>query len=368
MVAILSDQRDVIFEAVRAMYTAVARKADTTFHFPHGRAACELVGYPMDLVDTLPESAVESFAGVGYVFAANVIEPGEVVLDVGSGSGTDLLIARRLVGPAGTVIGLDLTDAMLEKLEHVVSAAAVSNVRLLNGNAEDIPLPDGSVDVVTSNGVLNLVPDKRQAIGEIHRVLRPGGRVQIADIALGRPLGAECRADPQLWAECVVGALLEDEYLELFRTAGFEHFTVLGHLDYFAASPSPATRNIASSFGARSLVLRAGTASAVLLRDPLPWPRAAQSGIAVAPTRERGEAGLPRADATLDAHGQTCGSLEPLLKTRMGQLEAGQVIEVACDDPASRFGIPSWSRLTGHPLLAVIETDETHTRFYLKKT
>jgi SAM-dependent methyltransferase len=274
MVATLSDQREVILDAVRAMYTAVALHPDGAFHFPLGRAACELAGYPLELLEALPPAAVESFAGVGYPFAANVIEPGDTVLDIGAGSGTDLLLAHRLTGRAGSVIGLDLTSAMLAKLERTAAAAGATNVRLLKGNAEEIPLPDASVDVVTSNGVLNLVPDKARAVAEIRRVLRPGGRVQIADIALGRPVGAQCRANPQLWAECVVGATLEDEYVELFRAAGLEQTTVLGHLDYFAASPSPETRKVAASFGARSLVLRAAKAPAPMLRPPQPWPAA----------------------------------------------------------------------------------------------
>lgn len=272
MVAIQSDQKDIILDAVRTMYTAVAREPEAAFHFPVGRAACALVGYPVEILDALPASAVESFAGVGYPFAANVIDPGDTVLDVGSGSGTDLLIAQRLVGPTGRVIGLDLTAAMLQKLERIVKTAGAANVRLLEGNAEEIRLPDASVDVVTSNGVLNLVPDKARAIAEIHRVLRPGGRVQIADIALARPAGEQCRANPELWAECVVGATPEEEYVELFRTAGFEQIAVLGRLDYFAASPSGETRSVAASFGARSLVLRATRAAAPSLRAAQPWP------------------------------------------------------------------------------------------------
>lgn len=273
MVAILSEQRDLIFDAVRAMYTAVARQPAAGFHFPVGRGACEMVGYPAVQLDPLPAEAIESFAGVGYPFAANVIVEGDTVLDIGSGSGTDLLIAHRVVGPDGAVIGLDLTDAMLEKLERITSAAgSPANLRLLKGNAERIPLPDASVDVVTSNGVLNLVPDKQRAVAEIHRVLRPGGRVQIADVALGRPLTDECRSNPQLWAECVVGATLQDEYVRLFHDAGFEATVVLGEFDYFAGSSSAETRNIAASFNACSIVLRAAKPPVPELRPPLPWP------------------------------------------------------------------------------------------------
>jgi ubiquinone/menaquinone biosynthesis C-methylase UbiE len=130
-------------------------------------------GYPAEDLELLPPSAVESFAGVGYPFAARVIRHGDVVLDIGSGSGTDTLIAARLVGPAGRVIGLDMSEAMLEKLRGNIALAGVANVEVIAGNAESIPLPDASVDVVTTNGVINLVPDKSRAIREIARVARP---------------------------------------------------------------------------------------------------------------------------------------------------------------------------------------------------
>src|SRR5215813_7337414 len=160
MVAILSNQRSAILDAVRRMYTEVAIECNREFHFPTGRKACEFVGYPAMQLDTLPTTAVESFAGVGYPFAANVIRPGDEVLDIGSGSGTDALIATRLVGPSGRVIGLDLTEAMRDKLRTNAGVAKAANLEILAGNAESIPMPDVSVDVVTTNDVINLVPDK----------------------------------------------------------------------------------------------------------------------------------------------------------------------------------------------------------------
>lgn len=199
MVAIISNQREVIFDAVRRMYTDVATDPAREFHFPTGRTACEFVGYPAHLLNVIPPSAVESFAGVGYPFAADVMQPGDVVLDIGSGSGTDALIAANLVGPGGRVIGLDMTEAMREKLQANVGLAGVANVEILAGNAEAIPLPDRSVDVVTSNGVLNLVPDKRQAFAEVFRVLRPGGRFLYGDISVGAELSESARRDIDLW-------------------------------------------------------------------------------------------------------------------------------------------------------------------------
>jgi arsenite methyltransferase len=257
MVAILSNQRDVILDAVRAMYTAVADTPEREFHFPTGRSACEFVGYPADQLDALPAAAVESFAGVGYPFAAGVIGAGDIVLDVGSGSGTDVLIASRLVGPRGHVYALDMTEAMRSKLRSILDDENVTNVEVLDGNAEQVPLPDTSVTAVTSNGVLNLVPDKSKAVAEIFRVLRPGGRVQIADILLATLPSAACRSHPELWAECIVGATTESDFLDRFHAEGFTDVELLSHLDYFAGSSSAETRKVAASFGARTLVMRA---------------------------------------------------------------------------------------------------------------
>lgn len=257
MVVITSDQRDVIFDAVASMYTAVATNPGQGFHFPTGRPATEYVGYPTDLLDRLPASAVESFAGVGFPFAADVIRPGDVVVDIGSGSGTDLLLAALLTGPGGQAIGIDMTQAMRNKAISNARLAGADHVQVLEGNAEELPLRSASVDVVTSNGVINLVPDKRAAIAEMYRVLKPGGRVQLADIVVDDLPSEACRAKPQLWAECIVGATTQSDYLALFTSAGFVDVEHLGDLDYFAASSSASTRATAGGFGAHSMVMRA---------------------------------------------------------------------------------------------------------------
>jgi len=257
MVAVLSNQREVILGAVQAMYTAVASRPTAEFHFPVGRPACEFVGYPESHLNALPDPVLESFAGVGYPFQAQVIASGQVVLDIGSGSGTDVFIASRLVGPTGRVIGLDLTQAMREKLVANAERLGAANVTVLEGNAEEIPLPDASVHVVTTNGVINLVPDKDRAFREIARVLRPGGRLQLADIVLDQEPSATCRANPELWAECVVGAVTRDAYLGALARAGLSEVTVLGVIDYFQASPSETTRKVAASLGAKAMVLTA---------------------------------------------------------------------------------------------------------------
>jgi arsenite methyltransferase len=266
MVAILGFNRDQILGAVRQMYSEVAVSPSTPFHFPVGRSACL--------------GALESWAGV--------VEPGDRVLDVGAGSGTDTLIAARLVGSQGKVWALDMTPAMIAKLRSNVDLAGVANVEVIEGNAESIPLPDASVDVVTSNGVLNLVPDKVKAVAEIFRILRPGGRVQIADIVLSWPVGEERRSDAKLWAECVVGATVDEDYLDLFRSAGFEGVTVLRRFDYFAGSASADTRRIAAALGGRAaeITMQKPTARrsvlaahAQRLRPAVLARRAAQHGI-----------------------------------------------------------------------------------------
>jgi arsenite methyltransferase len=361
-----SAKRELIFDAVRVMYTDIARDPGRGYHVPVGQAACALVGYPGEQLGRLPASAVESFAGVGYPFAANVIRAGDTVLDIGSGSGTDVLLAAMAVGPSGRVIGLDLTRAMLAKLEATVAAAGVSNVQVLEGNAEHLPLPDASVDVVTSNGVLNLVPDKRAAFAEIGRVLRPGGRLQIADVALGRSLSGDCLGNPKLWAECIVGATTEDDYLAFVGAAGLECVVTLGHLDYFSASTSAETRSIARSFNAGSIVVRAVKPPVSPMPPPSAWPPMAR---ATAQPEESHAATtpVPAADAVVDGYGQLCGTLEPAMKSAMRTLSSGQVLEVRVDDPTARLGVPAWTRLAGHALLATVDDDGGRSRFYLRK-
>jgi len=259
VVAVYSDKKEFIFKAVVDMYSDVATHPGKTFHFPTGRLACLFVGYPGEQLDLLPATAPESFAGVGYPFAAGVIREGDRILDIGSGSGTDTLIASALTGPRGTVYGLDMTRAMLDKLRRSIAVMGATNVEPIEGNAEGIPLPDASVDVITSNGVLNLVPDKPRAFAEIIRVLKPSGRLQIADIALATPISDRARANPKLWAECVVGAVVEDDYVAQLRAAGLS-VEVIGRLDYFAGSVNPDTRRVAHGLGAHTIVLRGAKA------------------------------------------------------------------------------------------------------------
>jgi arsenite methyltransferase len=249
--------RERIFNAVQDMYTEVAYLPTKTFHFPTGRWACEYVGYPGDELDAIPQSAVESFAGVGYPFKAGIIRSGYRVLDIGSGSGTDILLASSKVGSTGEVYGLDMTDSMIEKARENIARSHSTNVHVFKGNAERLPWADASFDVVTSNGVLNLVPDKEAAFGEIFRVLHNGGYIQISDIVLNQDISGKSRMNPQLWAECIVGAVPEDRYIDLIRSAGFHDVHVIDRKDYFDRSPSESTKKTAKQYGAISITITA---------------------------------------------------------------------------------------------------------------
>jgi SAM-dependent methyltransferase len=189
----------VLREQVREKYRAVAVDPDATYHFHTGRRLAERLGYDATIVDTLPDRAVESFAGVGNPFSLRTIQPGERVVDVGSGAGFDSFVAAHHVGPDGAVVGVDMTAEMLEKSAATADHLALRHVEFRYGLAEDLPLEDGWADVVISNGVINLCADKRAVFDEIHRVLRPGGMLQFADIANGRTVPTEAMRDIDLW-------------------------------------------------------------------------------------------------------------------------------------------------------------------------
>ncbi len=246
----------VVKVAVKKLYTEVAEKPRGVFHFPVGREGTKVAGYLAKELDKIPAAAVESFAGVGYPHKTNSIREGDAVLDVGSGSGTDILVAALRTGPRGRVTGLDITDAMIKKARANVEKSGFKNIKVTNGEATLIPLDDGSVDVVTSNGVLNLVPDKERAFAEIFRVLRPGGRLQLADIVTRENVQAACGIVPQLWADCIGGASVEKDYLDMIRKAGFRDVNVVDRIDYFARSPQT-TRRLTKTFGAESVVISA---------------------------------------------------------------------------------------------------------------
>jgi len=184
---------------VQAKYRGVALVPGGAHHFHTGRPLAARLGYDTTAVDALPDRAVESFAGVGNPFQLRSLQPGERVVDVGSGAGFDSLVAAGQVGPEGHVIGIDMTAEMLEKSRETARQLEVDHVEFREGLAEKLPVEDGWADVVISNGVINLCADKQQVFREIGRVLRPGGWLQFADIANGRPVPPEALRDIDLW-------------------------------------------------------------------------------------------------------------------------------------------------------------------------
>jgi SAM-dependent methyltransferase len=190
---------DALREEVRDKYREVAVAPNATYHFHTGRAAAARCGYDAAIVDALPDRAVESFAGVANPFALRTLEPGEHVVDAGSGAGFDSFVAAHQVGPGGQVVGVDMTSEMLRKSRDTAEALGCRQVEFREGFLEAVPVDDGWADVVISNGVINLCPDKRAVFDEIRRVLRPGGHLQFADIANGRPVPPEALRDIDLW-------------------------------------------------------------------------------------------------------------------------------------------------------------------------
>jgi SAM-dependent methyltransferase len=183
---------------IRKTYASVSAEPGTDFVFPTGRAWAEDLGYPGELA-RVPESAVESFAGVANPFSLGRLLPGERVLDLGSGAGTDSLVAAQMVGDRGRVTGIDMTPEMVAKARSAAAELRAGNVEFLEGEAETLPFGDGTFDVVISNGVVDLIPDKDAVFSELHRVLAPGGRLQIADVTIQNPVSAEGRRNIDLW-------------------------------------------------------------------------------------------------------------------------------------------------------------------------
>jgi SAM-dependent methyltransferase len=186
-------------EQVREKYREVAVEPYATYHFHTGRPLAARLGYDAAVVDALPDRAVESFAGVGNPFSLRRVRVGDHVVDIGSGAGFDSFVAADQTGPTGHVVGIDMTPEMLKKSRDTAAALGFDHVEFREGLAEALPVDDGWADVVISNGVINLCADKRAVFEEIHRVLRPGGHLQFADIANGRPVPPEALRDIDLW-------------------------------------------------------------------------------------------------------------------------------------------------------------------------
>jgi arsenite methyltransferase len=205
---------------VKDMYRLVAQEPQGNFHFELGRGLALRLGYDTTQLAAVPSQAVDSFAGVGYFFDLADLRPGERVVDLGSGSGMDAFYAAGLVGTTGQVTGIDFTAEQLAKAQRLADETGNTQVEFREGRIEQLPFPDGATDCVISNGVINLCPDKPAVFAEAARVLRPGGRLAMADIVTDEPLTEAIVCNVDLWASCIGGAPQEESYLAEIERAG----------------------------------------------------------------------------------------------------------------------------------------------------
>jgi arsenite methyltransferase len=240
---------------IREMYREVAEQPDGEFHFELGRPVAERLGYPADWLDAVPPEALASFAGVGHMLDLARIEPGEKILDLGSGSGTDAFIAAHLTGPAGRVMGVDMTDAQLAKARRLRDEHHVSQLVFVKGLIEKPPAEPEVMDVVISNGVINLAPDKHAVFRAAARALRPGGRLAIADIVSQRELIERTRRNVGLWAACIAGAVPEPDYVTAIEAAGLQIEIVRPNPAYRFLSPR--AQAAADKYGVTSITVLA---------------------------------------------------------------------------------------------------------------
>ena len=235
-IGVAAVDRDELRLRISDKYREVADHPETGFHFHTGRPLARMLGYPDSVVDGLPSGTVDSFAGTGNPFMYGNPQPGEVVVDIGSGAGFDSLIAAGHVGPAGKVIGVDMTEEMRAKAGAGAAQLGFTSIEFREGYAEDLPVESASVDLVISNGVINLCPDKQAVFREILRVLKPGGRVQVGDILVHLAVPQEAKDDIELWSNCIAGSLLDSEWEQILRMAGFVDIKVSNEVDVYSGS------------------------------------------------------------------------------------------------------------------------------------
>ena len=252
MTATATVDPDQLADHIASMYRDVANESGRDLHFHTGGALAEALGYPADLLDRLPAEAVSSFAGVGYHLGLARLVAGERVLDLGSGSGMDVFAVAVGVGPTGSVVGVDITPEQLAKAERL---RRDGHVTFRRARIEELPFDDASFDVVISNGVVNLSADKPAVFAEAARVLRPGGRLALADIVTEHPIAARTAAQPDLWAACIAGASQRDDYLQDITAAGLELRTVRRNSAYRFASER--AQRTSAKYGAQTIELLA---------------------------------------------------------------------------------------------------------------
>jgi arsenite methyltransferase len=245
---------DELTTKVKQMYRDVAEDPRAAYHFELGRPLAVRLGYDTDVLDRIPGEAVESFAGVGYFFDLADIARGETVVDLGSGSGMDAFYAAHLTGPSGRVIGVDFTIEQLTKARRLAADIGQTGVDFRDGHIEHLPVTDESVDCVISNGVINLSPDKERVFAQAARVLRPGGRLAIADIVTEQSLTDAIVCNTDLWASCIGGAAQQDDYRHAIETAGLR---VIGLRPNPYEFISEQARAASGTFGVKSVSLLA---------------------------------------------------------------------------------------------------------------
>jgi ubiquinone/menaquinone biosynthesis C-methylase UbiE/TusA-related sulfurtransferase len=320
-------------QKVKNMYREVALHPHEKYHFEMGRILAEKLGYDPKQLDQIPQAAIESFAGVGYFFDYAALKQGEKVLDLGSGSGMDSFLAALKVGKTGTVTGLDMTDEQLQKAERLRNQYRFNNVSFHKGYIENIPFEDNSFDVVISNGVINLSPDKEKVFGEISRVLQPGGRLAIADIISEKNLPNNVVCDATLWASCIGGAAQQDEYGNAIKKAGLNTIAVVDNDAYAFISSS--AQSASKKYGVKSVSLLAEKEIVVAVQLFVP--------------------------------GLACANLTPAIKKEMQTLQPGKILKIISDDCASREGVPAWCRLTGNKLVHEVHQTDDKSIFYIQK-
>lgn len=225
---------DSPLEQIQRLYTELARHPEGDFGWAKGKESARQLGYDARWLDGLPEAVWESCAAVGDPFSLGAIHAGEHVVDLGCGAGADACVAAMLAGPAGRVTGVDCTPAMVEKARRNARAAGLDRTVFLEADMTRLPLPDGAADVLISNGAINLCTDKRAVLAEAFRVLRPGGRLQVADMV--RETGADLSCGGGSWADCVSGTLEPSAFLDLLGSAGFQGAEITGYTEYRTAA------------------------------------------------------------------------------------------------------------------------------------